>query len=214
MEGSSGSAGSKGMGSRSASASATTNQNHLEHRGADAATGSTGTGGMSLLMLQLILLKLLAIVFTLSAICVTLTSNQNVLVYNIPFSVRYSYSSAYKFMVVANAIVCGMSLSSVICIWVVGKNISQPDQLPLKLFCLLLHDLVMMVVMTAGCGAASAIGMVGYNGIDEIGWVAICDNVPNFCHKMIAAVVLSYLSMLTYLALTLLSAFKLATSAD
>ncbi|CAN0870135.1 CASP-like protein 1F2 [Linum grandiflorum] len=176
-----------------------------------------GGGGLSLtLMAQLAMLKLLAIVFTVSAICLVFTSEENVVVYNIPFSARFSYSSAYKFLVDANIIVSGCSVLSLICIWFLGKNIS-PSQLPFRLFYLLLHDLVrrivdyvMMGMMTAGCAAASAVGLVGYNGIDEIGWVAICGNVSNFCHKMLAAVILSYFSLVTYLALIFVSAFKLA----
>ncbi|CAN1243803.1 CASP-like protein 1F2 [Linum perenne] len=153
----------------------------LEQGGSAKQSGGSG----SPLMAQLTALKILAIVSTVSAICVMVTSDQNVVVYQIPFSARYSYASAFKFLVGANGLVCGFSVLSLIS--------------------------VMMGLMIAGCGAATAIGTVAYNGIDEIGWAAICDNVNNFCHQILASVALSYLAFFSYLALTILSATKLAS---
>ncbi|CAN1126668.1 CASP-like protein 1F2 [Linum perenne] len=180
----------------------------LEQGGSAKQSGGSG----SPLMAQLTALKILAIVSTVSAICVMVTSDQNVVVYQIPFSARYSYASAFKFLVGANGLVCGFSVLSLISIWVKARNKSSASQPPaVNLFYLLLHDLVMMGLMIAGCGAATAIGTVAYNGIDEIGWAAICDNVNNFCHQILASVALSYLAFFSYLALTILSATKLAS---
>ncbi|CAI0396865.1 unnamed protein product [Linum tenue] len=167
------------------------------------------------LVAQLTALKILAIAFTASAICVMVTSNQNVLVYGIPFSARFTYSTAFKFLVAANGIVCGFSVVSLFFILPqLGKSSSSAAQSPLNLFYLLLHEMVMMGLMTAACGAATAIGLVGYDGIEEIGWMSFCENVPNFCHKMLASVVLSYMVLCTYLALTFVCASKLAASSS
>ncbi|CAN1243801.1 CASP-like protein 1F2 [Linum perenne] len=176
----------------------------LEQGGSAKQSGGSG----SPLMAQLTALKILAIVSTVSAICVMVTSDQNVVVYQIPFSARYSYASAFKFLVGANGLVCGFSVLSLISIWVKARN---------NVYCFLflspfVHCFkVMMGLMIAGCGAATAIGTVAYNGIDEIGWAAICDNVNNFCHQILASVALSYLAFFSYLALTILSATKLAS---
>lgn len=66
-----------------------------------------------------------------------------------------------------------------------------------------------MLLMMAGCAAASAVGMVGLDGIAQVGWSAICGNVGKFCHKMTLSLAFSFMGMLCYLALAVLSAHEL-----
>ncbi|CAN0924877.1 hypothetical protein LINGRAHAP2_LOCUS34436 [Linum grandiflorum] len=76
-------------------------------------TASQKSGGGSPLMAQLTALKIIAIVSTASAICVMVTSDQNVVVYQIPFSARYSYASAFKLSFVFNFVIINPNSASV-----------------------------------------------------------------------------------------------------
>lgn len=66
-----------------------------------------------------------------------------------------------------------------------------------------------MLLMMAGCAAASAVGMVGYDGIAQVGWSAICGSVGKFCHKLTLSLAFSFMIMLCYLALAVSSAHEL-----
>nr|XP_009783527.1 PREDICTED: CASP-like protein 1F1 [Nicotiana sylvestris]XP_009783528.1 PREDICTED: CASP-like protein 1F1 [Nicotiana sylvestris]XP_009783529.1 PREDICTED: CASP-like protein 1F1 [Nicotiana sylvestris]XP_009783530.1 PREDICTED: CASP-like protein 1F1 [Nicotiana sylvestris] len=69
-----------------------------------------------------------------------------------------------------------------------------------------IHDLMMMVLLLAGCAAATSIGFVGKYGVRQAGWMPICDHVSKFCHRVADSVMLSYLGVFFYLCLTIISA--------
>lgn len=66
----------------------------------------------------------------------------------------------------------------------------------------------MMALLLAGCSTAATIGYVGKYGQIQSGWMPICDSVAKFCHKIIASVIFSALGVLSYLCLTILSAYQ------
>ena len=67
--------------------------------------------------------------------------------------------------------------------------------------------------MMAGCAAGTAIGEVGRDGMNRVGWVAICNRVGKFCDKVTLSVSLSYVVLVCYAALTVLSVHKLKSLA-
>ncbi|XP_055831744.1 CASP-like protein 1F1 [Solanum dulcamara] len=149
-----------------------------------------------------ILLRILSIAFTLAAIVMILISKQTVTVYGIEMEARYTYSSAFKFFAIANMIGCAFSVLSLILASVLGHKSVDPK----NYFYMFLHDLIMMALLLAGCAAATAIGYVGQYGESHSGWMPICDHVDKFCRKVRHSIILSYIAVLLYLCLTIISA--------
>ena len=72
---------------------------------------------------------------------------------------------------------------------------------------------VMALLMMAGCAAATAMGEVGRDGIDRVDWLLICNYVGRFCNKATLSVAFSYLFLLCYAALTIISVHKIKSRA-
>ncbi|KAF7128921.1 hypothetical protein RHSIM_Rhsim10G0002700 [Rhododendron simsii] len=183
---------------------ATKNSFEFRVKSFTAAAMSSPRQGGGFFKLQ-IMLRVLAIVFTLAAMVTMLTSDETVNFFGISLQARYSYSSAFKFILVADAIACTCSLLSLIFAFLLSR--SEPN--PSSYFAVFLHDLVLVLLMMAGCAAASAVGMVGLDGIAQVGWSPICGNVGKFCHKLTLSLAFSFMVILCYLALAVSSAHEL-----
>ncbi|CAL5373081.1 unnamed protein product [Camellia sinensis] len=152
-----------------------------------------------------ICLKFLAIVSSLSALCIIFTSKQTIMLYGLQIDAKYSDDSSFKFLAAANVIVCVFSVVSLFVAVILARTCSDSN----NYFYMFLHDLVVMLVMIYGCAAASAIGKVSQYGNTHTGWLPICDHFVRFCHRSTVAVILSYFSFLVYLLLTIFSANNL-----
>ncbi|KAL0331819.1 UNVERIFIED_CONTAM: CASP-like protein 1F1 [Sesamum calycinum] len=150
-------------------------------------------------------LRVLVIGFTLAAAITMTTSNQSVAFFGIVMDARYTYSSSFRFKMVADSIVCGLSLLSVILL----LSLNRPKSNPNNYFYLFLHDLVSAVLLLSGGSAAMAIGYVGRFGQPQTGWIPICDRVPKFCDKILVSIVSSFLAVICLLVLTIMSVHKL-----
>ncbi|KAL6509141.1 hypothetical protein OROGR_022451 [Orobanche gracilis] len=150
-------------------------------------------------------LRILVIAFTLAGAVIMLTSQQSVSFYGIAMEARYNYSSSFRFNVVADCAVCGLSVVSVILV----ISLNRPKSNPENYFYLLLHDMVSLVLLLSGCSAATAIGYVGRFGQSETGWLSICDRVAKFCDKIMASIVSSFVAVICLIVLILMSAHKL-----
>ncbi|RAL39064.1 unnamed protein product [Cuscuta campestris] len=158
--------------------------------------------GLRLFSAAQVVLRLAATAVTLAATWAVLTSNQTATVYGIQFEARYSYTPILKFFLIANIVGCGFSFLSVFVAFVLDKMADNTS----NYFSIFVLDLIVMALLLSGCAAASAIGYVGKYGESHSGWMAICDNVTKFCHKLTLSLVLSYLAVIFYLCLTILSA--------
>ncbi|GFQ01104.1 CASP-like protein 1f2 [Phtheirospermum japonicum] len=133
------------------------------------------------------------------------TSQQTVSFFGIAMEARYSYSTSFRFNVVADSIVCVLVVLSVILV----ISLNRPKSNPKNYFYLLLLDLVSLLVVLSGSSAAMAIGYVGRFGQSESGWMPICDRVPKFCDKIMASIVSSFVAVICLFVLTIMSAHKL-----
>lgn len=151
------------------------------------------------------ILRILVIVLTAVSIVVTVTNNQSVMLFSIRFEAHFYYTSSFKFFVAANGVVCFMSVLTLI------FNLLMRQQTPQRkdyYFLLFLVDLVMTVLLIAGCSAATAVGYVGQYGEKHVGWTAICDHVQKFCKTNLVSLLLSYLAFFANLGLTILISYK------
>ncbi|XVE84213.1 hypothetical protein DITRI_Ditri16bG0152200 [Diplodiscus trichospermus] len=96
----------------------------------------SNTSKRSFFMAQ-IMLRVFAAVFTLAAICVMATSSQSISLFGFTVKAHYSYSSAMRFLLVSDAVVCGFSVVSVIFVYHLNRSGSN-----LNNGYLFLHDMV------------------------------------------------------------------------
>uniref|UniRef100_A0A0R0EK64 CASP-like protein n=1 Tax=Glycine max TaxID=3847 RepID=A0A0R0EK64_SOYBN len=122
------------------------------------------------------ILRILPTLLSAASIAVMVTNNQTVLIFAIRFQAHFYYSPSFKFFVAANGVVVAMSLLTIILNFLMKHQAS-----PIYHFFLFLHDIVMTVLLIAGCAAATAIGYVGKFGEEHVGWQPICDHVRKFC---------------------------------
>ncbi|XP_075500460.1 CASP-like protein 1F1 [Primulina tabacum] len=149
-------------------------------------------------------LRILAFAASLAAAWMMLTNKQNALVYGIWVTASYSYSSAFKFFAYANLIACAFSVVSLFLASIFRYTAINPT----SYFAMFIHDLIITVLLMAGCAAATAIGFVGKYGVSQAGWLPLCDHFPPFCNRGSAATMLSYASVFLYMVLTIISANK------
>ncbi|KAH6829927.1 hypothetical protein C2S53_018698 [Perilla frutescens var. hirtella] len=150
-------------------------------------------------------LRIMVIAFSAAGAVITVTSQQSVNLFGIVMSASYSYSSSFRYKVVADCAVCGLTVLSVILV----ISLNRPKSNPKNYFYLLLHDLVCVLVLLSACSAAMAIGFVGKFGQAETGWMSICDRVQEFCDKMTVSIVTSFLAVICLFLLTVMSAYNL-----
>ncbi|KAI7985867.1 CASP-like protein 1F1 [Camellia lanceoleosa] len=151
-----------------------------------------------------ICLRILATVASLAAAWIMFTNKQSIILYGLVVDARNSYSSAFKFFAVANLITSVFSVGSLFVAVILARNWPHLN----NYFYMFLHDLVLMTLVIAACGAATSIGFVGRYGNNHAGWMPICDNFVRFCDRVTISLILSYFSFLFYLFLTIISANK------
>ncbi|KAK8710322.1 hypothetical protein V6N13_145652 [Hibiscus sabdariffa] len=151
-----------------------------------------------------IVLRVFAAAFSLAAICVMTTSSQSIILLGFNINAHYSDSSAMRFLLVTDTIVCGFSVLSVLFVYCLSWSGSD-----LKYqFCLFLHDMVIMGLAVSGCAAATAVGYIGRYGEEKMGWMAVCSHVGKLCNQMMISMVFSYLASVSYFALSVMSGHK------
>ncbi|XWS30551.1 hypothetical protein CRYUN_Cryun24cG0128000 [Craigia yunnanensis] len=156
------------------------------------------------------MLRIFAAAFALAAICVMATSSQSIILLGITFKAQYNYSSAMRFLLVTDAILCAFSVLSVIFVYRLSRSESDIK----NCFYLFLHDMVIMVLAISGCAAATTVGYIGKYGEEKMGWLALCNRVGKFCNQMTISLVLSYLAFFSYFALAVMSSNEVMYQAN
>ncbi|XP_014497483.1 CASP-like protein 1F2 [Vigna radiata var. radiata] len=148
------------------------------------------------------ILRLLPTLLSAASVAITVTNSQTVFIFALRFEAHFYYSPSLKFFVAANSVVAAISFLTLIANCLIKR---QPS--PKYNFFILLHDMVMTVVLIAGCAAATSIGYVGQFGEKHVGWQPICDHVTKFCRRNLVSLLLSYFAFIAYFAVTILSAY-------
>ncbi|KAJ8497994.1 hypothetical protein OPV22_008546 [Ensete ventricosum] len=160
------------------------------------------------------ILRVLAVVFTLISTVVMGAAKEIVtLLIRDPLTnetttlmatVKSTYSAGYVYFVIVNAVVLFWSVIALV-ISMVKRGGSGGT-----LFALAVADLVMLVLLFSGNGAATAISVVAENGQENLaGWDRICDAASKFCTRVNAAIAVSMLASVAYLLLVLLGMIAL-----
>ncbi|KAK9066357.1 hypothetical protein SSX86_013690 [Deinandra increscens subsp. villosa] len=155
-------------------------------------------------MASQIWLRIVAATTSIAAVCLMLNSRQSKVLYGTDLDARYAYSPAFKFFVIINVVSCALSVLSLVPVITLGRKFSNSS----RYFFLFLHDLILVILLAGGTGAATSFAEVGKYGNSHAGWMPICDNFGKFCHKVSYSLILGYISVFCYLLLAIISANK------
>ncbi|KAH7676788.1 Casparian strip membrane protein [Dioscorea alata] len=178
----------------------------------DGTNGKVGTKGSTLWVCELVF-RLVCVATTLAAAVVMgdaketeqvplqLTPSLPAVLY--PVTAKSSYSSAFVYFIIANAIACGYSIISL------GGAIANRGRRGKLAMLIFIIDELMLALLFSGNGAAAAIGNVGENGNSHVGWNKICNVFTKFCSHVKISVILSLVGALNYVFLALISIISL-----
>ncbi|KAF9672341.1 hypothetical protein SADUNF_Sadunf11G0031300 [Salix dunnii] len=124
------------------------------------------------------ILRLIALAATVVAIVFMVTSHGSAQVLNLTFTAKYSYTPAFKFFVIGEAIAGGYTIISML--------LSFKTQF-WRLIVIL--DMVATVLLASSISAALAIAQVGKKGSTHAGWLPVCGQVPDFCDQVTIALI-------------------------
>lgn len=104
-----------------------------------------------------------------------------------------------SYFLVANAIACTYgAISMLLTLLNRGKS---------KVFwgtLITIFDALMVALLFSGNGAATAIGVLGYQGNSHVRWKKVCNVFDKYCHQVAASIILSQLGSLVFLLLVVL----------
>ncbi|XP_074588412.1 CASP-like protein 1E1 [Curcuma longa] len=116
---------------------------------------------------------------------------------------KSTYSAAYVYFVVVNALVFVYSVISLGLTLMSHKAGGVPSSMSLPFS---VADLAAVVLLFSGNGAAAAISVVAEQGQQRLaGWGKICDAFGGFCARVNAAIVLSMFAAVAYVVLVVLA---------
>ncbi|XP_016507428.1 casparian strip membrane protein 1-like [Nicotiana tabacum] len=162
--------------------------------------------GMSILDL---FLRIIAIIATLGSAIAMGTTNETLPFFTqfVRFRAKYSDLPTFTFFVVANAIVSAyLVLSLGMSIFHIMRSRAQARLLMYTIF----WEVAMMALLTAGASASAAIVYLAHKGNTKTNWFPICQQYDSFCHRTSGSLVGSFIGIIFFILLVLLSALALS----
>ncbi|KAB2097029.1 hypothetical protein ERO13_A01G137721v2 [Gossypium hirsutum] len=153
------------------------------------------------------LLRLGAIISTITAAATMGTSDETLPLFTQFFQFEASFDDlpTFLYFVIAMALVGGYLLLSLpFSIVTIVRPIAVAPRLLLFIL-----DTVTLTFATAASGAAAAIVYLAETGNPNTNWLAICDQFEDFCSKVSGAVVASFVTVVVFVVLVILSGFAL-----
>ncbi|KAJ0051836.1 hypothetical protein Pint_02244 [Pistacia integerrima] len=141
-----------------------------------------------------LLLRLMAFAATLSATIVMVSSHETASFFAVSFEVKYSDTPAFKYFVIANAIV---SIYGFLVLFLPSESLLWRLVVAL--------DMVFTLLLGSSISATLAIAQVGKKGNSSAGWLPVCGQVPKYCHQVTGALVAGFIGLIMYLLLLLYS---------
>ncbi|GMI84781.1 Casparian strip membrane domain protein 4 [Hibiscus trionum] len=153
------------------------------------------------------LLRLGAIAAALAAAATMGTSDETLPFFTQFFQFEASYDDlpTFTFFVIAMALIGGYLVLSLPFSIV---TIVRPYAVAPRLL-LFICDIVALTLTTAAGAAAAAIVYLAHNGNPNTNWLAICNQFGDFCQNVSGAVVASFVTVVVFVVLILLSGFAL-----
>ncbi|KAG5624237.1 hypothetical protein H5410_009455 [Solanum commersonii] len=175
--------------------------------GSEAGDDSKPKGNRGISFLDFIM-RIVAILGTLGSAIAMGTTNETLPSFEqfIRFKAEYKDLPTFTFFVVANGIVSAyLAVSLVLSILHIVMSGARITRVVLIFF-----DTVMMAFLTSGASAAAAIVYLAHKGNARANWIAICQQYNSFCDRASGSLVGSFIGVLVFLLLIILSALALS----
>ncbi|XP_074311239.1 CASP-like protein 2A1 [Silene latifolia] len=150
------------------------------------------------------LLRLLPLGLCVAALVVMLKNSET----NEFGSVFYSDLGAFKYLIYANGVCAGYSLFSA-----VFTAVPRPFTMSRAWTFFLLDQLFTYVIIAAGAVSTEVV-YLAYHGDKEISWSEACGTFGGFCKKATVSVSITFIAVICYISLSLISSYRLFTRYD
>ncbi|XVF79349.1 hypothetical protein PTKIN_Ptkin14bG0214600 [Pterospermum kingtungense] len=150
------------------------------------------------------MLRLLPMALGVAALVIMLKNSQS----NDFGSVSYSDLAAFRYLVHANGICAGYSLLSA-----VVAAMPRPSTMPKAWTFFLLDQLLTYIVLAAGAVSTEVLYLAN-KGDAAITWSAACGAFSGFCHKATTSVIITFVVVICYIVLSLISSYRLFSKYD
>ncbi|KAF7816287.1 CASP-like protein 2A2 [Senna tora] len=149
-------------------------------------------------------LRLLPIGLCVAALVIMLKNSQE----NDYGSVSYTDLGAFRYLVHANGICAGYSLLSAVIV-----AVPRPSTMPRAWTFFLLDQVLTYIILGAGAVSMEVL-YLAKNGDSATTWSSACGSFGQFCHKATAAIAITFLAVVCYVLLSLISSYKLFSKFD
>ncbi|XP_022718081.1 CASP-like protein F16 [Durio zibethinus] len=150
------------------------------------------------------MLRLVPMALGVAALVIMLKNSQS----NEFGSVSYSDLGAFKYLVHANGICAGYSLLSAII-----AAIPRPSTKPRAWTFFLLDQICTYIILGAGAVSTELL-YLAKKGDAAITWSAACGTFSGFCHKATTSVIITFIVVICYAVLSLISSYRLFSKFD
>ncbi|KAI4328468.1 hypothetical protein L6164_020820 [Bauhinia variegata] len=118
------------------------------------------------------------------------------------FRARFSDLPTFVFFVITNSIICAyLVLSLILSFYNIIRSVAVKSRILLAFL-----DTVMLGLLTSAASAAAAIVYLAHYGNPNANWFAICRQYGYFCSRISGSVVGSFLAVVLFMLLILMSA--------
>ncbi|XP_027332576.1 CASP-like protein 2A1 [Abrus precatorius] len=161
-------------------------------------------GNDSVLRIVETLLRLLPIGLCVIALVIMLKNSQE----NEYGSISYTDVGAFRYLVHANGICAGYSLFSAVIV-----ALPRPSTMPRAWTLFFLDQVLTYIILGAGVASGELL-YLAEKGDAPITWSSACGSFGPFCHKVIASTSITFVAVLCYVLLSLISSYKLFSKYD
>ncbi|KAK2386448.1 CASP protein 2A2 [Trifolium repens] len=148
-------------------------------------------------------LRLLPIGLCVSALVLMLKNSEQ----NDYGSVSYTDLGAFRYLVHANGICAGYSLLSAVLV-----AVPRPTALRAWTF-FFLDQVLTYIILSAGASTMEVV-YLAENGDTATLWSSACGSFGQFCHRITASVAITFVALVCYVFLALISSYKLFSKFD
>ncbi|KAJ9556231.1 hypothetical protein OSB04_010845 [Centaurea solstitialis] len=134
---------------------------------------------------------------------VSLTLVPSVPPIRVPATGKWTYMSAFVYLVIVNAISCFYAAVSLLLV------LARRGRHKLVSLTVTILDLVMVGLLFSALGATASIGLIGFQGNSHVHWDKVCNVFDKFCHQIVIALFLSFAGSIAYLVLIVLAVLHL-----
>nr|AFK47158.1 unknown [Lotus japonicus] len=161
-------------------------------------------GNTNILRIVETFLRLFPIGLCVTALVIMLKNSQE----NEYGTLDYTDLSAFRYLVHANGICAGYSLFSAVII-----ALPRPSTMPRAWTFFVLDQLLTYIILAAGALSMEVLYLTE-KGDPPAAWSSACGYFGPFCHKATASIAITFVAVICYVVLSLISSYKLFSKYD